>query len=174
MKKNLTCFQVSALVNFYIENKLNSRLREYVDIHLAKCPRCREKIQELKAIINKYNNTPRSEDNTGAKLDFETVNKISAYVDNELDTKDNIKIKKLTISNPTARQELENIYKFRKLINSAYQKTKNNTKFDYSKDIITRIQDGYDYSTTYFYKIAIIFAMLMISIIAGFIYLNFY
>ena len=172
MNKNLTCNQVAVLINFYIENKLNARLREYVDIHLAKCPRCKAKIQELKSVINKYNNIPR-QNNPESKFDYTLADKISAYADNELDTKDNIKIKKLTISNPTAKQELENIYKFKKIINSAYNRTKNNTKFDYSKSVITKLQDGFDYSTTYFYKLAIVFAMLLITIISGFIYLYF-
>ncbi len=172
MNKNLSCAQVAALINFYIENKLNDRVREYVDIHLSKCPHCKAKIQEMKALINKYNNTPR-QDKSMQKPDYKLVDNISAYADNELDSKENIKIKKLTISNPTARQELENIYKFKKVLNSAYNRTKNNSKFDYSKDVITRMQDGYDYSTTYFYKLAVVFAMLLITIISGFIYLYF-
>ena len=36
MNKDLTCQQVSALLNFYIENKLNPRLKEYINLHLEK------------------------------------------------------------------------------------------------------------------------------------------
>ena len=79
----------------------------------------------------------------------------------------------MTISNSKVRKELEDLYKFQKAIHTAYEKTKNDTKFDYSKDILTKIQDGYEYSTTYFYKIAAVFVVLMLGIIAGFIYLNF-
>ena len=43
MKKELTCNQVSALINFYLENKLNPKLKEYVDKHLEKCPNCKKK-----------------------------------------------------------------------------------------------------------------------------------
>ena len=32
MNKELTCQQVSALINFYIEDKLNPRLKEYVNL----------------------------------------------------------------------------------------------------------------------------------------------
>ena len=57
MNKDLTCNQVSALINFYLEGRLNQRLKEYVDVHLAKCPACRKKIEELQKILNKYKTT---------------------------------------------------------------------------------------------------------------------
>ena len=47
MNKELTCQQVSALMNFYIEGKLNPRLREYVNSHIAKCKICKKKIDDL-------------------------------------------------------------------------------------------------------------------------------
>ena len=94
-------------------------------------------------------------------------------MDNELNHNENIKIKKMAISNSKVRKELENLYKFQKAIHSAYEKTKNDTKFDYSKNVLTKIQDGYEYSTDYFYKIATLFVVLLLSIIGCFIYLNF-
>ena len=113
MNKDLSCNQVSALINFYIEGKLNPRLREYVNIHLTKCPKCRKKIEDLKRILNNYaelkkNITVQHKDES---LNREFLNNLSAYVDNELNEKENIKIKKMAISNPTARKELESIYK---------------------------------------------------------------
>ena len=56
MNKELTCNQVSALISFYIKGKLNPKLKEYVDLHLAKCPACRKKIDDLNKILNKFNN----------------------------------------------------------------------------------------------------------------------
>ena len=41
MQNELTCNQVIALMNFYVEDKLNSKLKEYVDEHLRNCPKCR-------------------------------------------------------------------------------------------------------------------------------------
>jgi hypothetical protein len=83
------------------------------------------------------------------------------------------RIKKMTISNSKVRKELETLYKFQKAIHSAYEKTKNDSKFDYSKDVMAKIQNGYEYTTGYFYKIAALFVVLMLGIIAGFTYLNF-
>ncbi len=174
MNKELTCNQVSALINFYLENKLNPRLKEYVDLHLAKCPTCKKKIEELRRILGKYKNinTQHREDNI-PNISPEFRNKLSAYVDNELNTNENIKIKKMTISNPIARKELENMYKFKQAIHSAYEKTKTDAKYDYSKTILTKIQDTNEYTTTYFYKLAGMFVILILAIISGFIYLYF-
>jgi len=172
MNKNLTCNQVSALINFYIEGKLNPRLREYVDIHIAKCPACRKKIKELQKIFQTYKVQANAQ-NSEPALHPEFISNLSAYVDNELNSSENIKIKKMTISNPSARKELETMYKFKQIMHSAYEKTKNNTKFDYSKSIISGLNNESEYSTTYFYKLAGIFVLLITAIIAGFIYLYF-
>ena len=175
MNKELSCQQVAALINFYIEDKLNPRLKEYVNLHIEKCPKCRKKIEELRKILSKYKKRKEQKinNNTTYNLPEESKLKLSEYIDNELNTDENIKIKKMTISNPNARKELETMYNFRNAIHSAYEKTKNDNKFDYSKAIISQIQDTKDYTTNYFYKLATIFVMLITAIIAGFIYLYF-
>ncbi len=174
MNKDLTCHQVSALINFYIEGKLNPRLREYIELHISKCPACKKKIEELKKILAKYSKTKNQvQTKETIPLTQETRNKLSAYIDNELDSYENIKIKKMAISNPTARQELESMYKFKKIIHTAYEKTKNDSKYDYSRNVLSKIQDNNEYTTTYFYKLAGIFVILISAIIVGFIYLYF-
>lgn len=175
MNKELTCNQVSALLNFYIEGKLNPRLREYVNLHLAKCPHCKKKVEELTAILNKYKTLKSNVETNSPKenVNIELLNNLSAYIDNELNSNENIKVKKITISNPTARKELETMYKFKKIVHSAYEKTKNDSKFDYSKNVISQIQKIPDYTTTYFYKLAAMFVIIMLSIIGGFVYLYF-
>lgn len=177
MNKELTCQQVSALLNFYIENKLNPRLKEYVNLHLEKCPKCKKKIEELRKIFSKYKQQKTLFETNNNDLEYklpeESKHSLSAYIDNELDPKENIKIKKMTISNPNARKELETMYNFRKLIHSAYEKTKSDNHFDYSKNIVAQMQDSKEYTTDYFYKIATVFVMLITAIIGGFIYLYF-
>lgn len=64
---------------------------------------------------------------------------LSAYVDNELSDEENIKVKKYIISNPQARQELEDLYKLRKVMQNSFEKTKQETKVDFSKFILRRI-----------------------------------
>ena len=46
MNKELTCNQVSALINFYLNGRLNPRLKQDFDNHLAKCITCRKKVEE--------------------------------------------------------------------------------------------------------------------------------
>lgn len=175
MNKELTCNQVSALISFYIKGKLNPKLKEYVDLHLAKCPACRKKIDDLNKILNKFNNntTEPEQPQEEETLSYEFRNRLSAYVDNELESHENIIMKKMTISNPTARKELESMYKFQKAMGSAYNKTKNDFKYDYSKDILHKLQDGREYTTTYFYKLMILFTVLVMAIVGGFLYLYF-
>ena len=172
MNKELTCNQVSALLNFYIEGKLNPRLRESVQRHISKCPTCKKKIEELQKILKVFKNVKNNKDEI-SKTSPEMFGRLSAYVDNELNFNENIKLKKLAISNPELRKELETMYRFKKIMQSAYEKTKNDTKFDYSKSVLTRMQDDAEYSTNYFYKLSIIFVLLLMVIIAGFIYLYF-
>ena len=177
MKKHLTCNQVASLINFYIEGKLNQTLKEYVDLHISECHSCREKITELKSLLIKYNALKEKHDKN-LKLDNKIAannfqKNLSAYVDNELNSDENIKIKKITISNPEARKELETMYQFKKILQASYQKTKNNYKFDFSKNIIAQISDEDYYSTTYFNKILIVFVTVLALIICGFAYLYF-
>lgn len=172
MNKELNCNQVSALINFYIEGKLNPRLKKYVDLHLTKCPNCKKKIQDLTRILNNFKDLRKDiTTDKNEELNKNFVRNLSAYIDNELNSNENIKIKKITISNPAARKELETMYKFKQLLHSSYEKTKNESKYDYAKDIMAKIQEFPDYTTTYFYKLACVFIAIIISIIGGFIYL---
>lgn len=167
MDINLNCNQVESLFNFYIEGKLAPSLYECVKKHIETCPKC------LKKFKNWQNSFPKMTQNIEIKrgVDREFHNNLSAYVDNELDTAENVKIKKIAISNPTARQELEAMYKYQKLLHSAYEKTKNNTKFDYSKNIMAIINESEVYTTSYFRNFIIVSSLIFIAIICGFIYL---
>lgn len=167
----LNCKQIESLINLYINNKLNSYIKTGIENHISKCPKCRKKIEQLQNVLLQYH---KSEENIVKKdNDIELVKNLSAYIDNELETTENIKIKKITILNPTARKKLESMYNYQKLLHSAYERTKNNTKFDYSKNIISVLNDSYNYTTNYFKNIMIMFLIIIISIICGFIYLYF-
>jgi hypothetical protein len=171
MKKELTCNQVTALLNFYIEGVLTQNLTKSVEIHLDKCPSCQKKFDELKKVLDECKHSTST--TTPNPVQPEIFKKLSAYMDNELNTNDNLKVKKIAISNPSARKELETLYKFKKLLHSSYEKTKNEGRFDYSGKILTEIKTGNEYSTTYFYKLATLFLILVAMIIGGFIYLYF-
>jgi len=171
MNKELTCNQVSALISFYIKGKLNQKLKEYVDFHLEKCPVCRKKINDLQNILHKFSKQIPDVKNHEDVISIDFRNRLSAYVDNELNLRENIRMKKLTVSNPNARKELESMYRFQKAMGAAYNKTKNDFKYDYSKNIMHKLQDGKDYTTTYFYKLTALFVLLLTAIVCGFFYL---
>lgn len=165
MKKKLNCEQISALIAFYLDGTLSPKLAKYVQEHIENCTQCQDRY--CKEIII---DTFVSDDinNSYITKQYEIFkDKLSEYVDNELDDTENIKMKKITISNPLARQDLEDIYSFKKLIHSAYEKTKNELKTDYSKNVINQLLQNKSYIS--FYKISALFFIMIASIVAGFI-----
>ncbi len=171
MNNQLTCEQVTALLNFYIEDTLSSKLKECVRRHLENCPECMEKFISMQNMMNKFIEIQNEEiENPYATKQYEDFkSNLSAYVDNELNNIDSIKIKKIAISNPLARQDLENIYTFKRLLHSSFEKTKNELKNDYSKTTICQFKhDNADEITnTSFYKLTAVFFMMLTFIAAG-------
>ena len=135
MTTELTCNQVLALMSFYVEDKINQKLKKYVDEHLKKCPKCREVYMQSKKIVNHILSLGDATDEKPyqSKQYEDFKQKLSAYVDNELDEAESYRIKKISISNPLARKDLENIYSFKKMLHESFDKTRNDFKTDYSK-----------------------------------------
>lgn len=169
MDKNFNCSQIEVLMSYFAQGKLAPSLIKYIENHINSCPECKKKFEKINN-RTQYGNTFY---NKKANNENILIGNLSAYIDNELETSENVKIKRMTISNPTARQKLESMYKFQKLIHSAYEKTKNDTKIDYSKNILAMINQQEDYTTTYFRNIIIMFLLLCIAIVCGFLYLYF-
>lgn len=173
MQYNLSCEQVTALLTFYAEEKLSTKLSQYVKEHLDNCPECRKKYIQLQNLLKRFNEIQNEEiENPYITKQYEDFKlNLSAYVDNELDDLENIKIKKIAISNPLARQDLEDIYTYKKLLHSSFEKTKNELKNDYSKNIISRMHHEYRHENNNdpFLKITIIFFAMIVCIVAGII-----
>lgn len=147
MTANLTCAQVSALLSFYIDNKLSSQLKQFVDAHLEVCPSCRAKLEALKSMVKSLKEVhekiatmepAQKESPSNTQYNNFKMN-LSAYVDNELSDSENIKVKKYIISNPKARQELEQMYTLKKALHNSFDKAKSDVKVDYSKFILKRL-----------------------------------
>lgn len=173
MHNQLTCEQVSALMNFYLEDKLSIKLSEFVRKHLESCPKCMEKYLQMKNMLTKFIDIETEElENPYINKQYEVFkSNLSAYIDNELDDTESIKIKKIVISNPLARQDLENIYTFKKLLHDSFEKTKNELKTDYSKSIINKLQQQLpdEQKIDPFTKLIAIFALMISCIVAGII-----
>lgn len=176
MQQQLTCEQVSALLTYYVENKLNEPLKKYLEYHLSICPECSEKLKKLKKLVNNYNEISKRinsddeiEENSYFNKQYEDFKlNLSAYIDNELTDEENIRIKKIAISNPIARKDLEDIYTFKKLLHSSFDKTKNDSKEDYSKNILNDIYSLHQNNKLDpFYMIMTIFSVIIAAIILG-------
>lgn len=148
MTVNLTCTQVSALLSFYIDDKLSVQLKQFVEAHLAVCPTCKAKLEALKAMVQSLKEV--HEKLAGIKAEKKEAPRenstcdelklnLSAYVDNELSDEENIKVKKYIISNPKARMEVESLYNLRKVMQNSFEKAKNEVRGDYSRFILKRI-----------------------------------
>jgi len=148
---SLTCAQMDVLITFYLEQGLSKALKKQVEEHLNTCPNCKAKFEIIKSMLNDLKTTldkeedkPELENNTVKKATSEHFrvfqNNLSAYIDNELNNEESIKIKKYTINNKVARKELEDSYNIRKLMNDSLKKTKTEAKQDYTKNILKKLE----------------------------------
>lgn len=177
-KKKLSCEQISALLSFYAEGTLNLLLKKLVKEHLENCPDC---MAEYVDMIEKCNNSAQPvksniEENYETKQYEEFRANLSAYVDNELSSEENLKVKKIAISNPLARKDLENIYKFKNLLYDSFAKTRDSLKADYSKIVSGSLQKELkmDYIITPFYRLSTLFLAMIIFIVLGFLFLLYF
>lgn len=178
MKNKITCKQIQAILPFYLKGRVNPALTEIIEEHLAICPHCKELY--LKA-FDEYNDfafidvEPDTEDEDNERFATKEYanfkKKLSAYLDSELEDNETIRIKKMTISNPLARKDLEDMYLFKRLLHSSFERTKENCKHDFSKLIVKKLDDQNFYQTDYFMKIGAILlfisAILSISFFTG-------
>lgn len=170
MTVNLTCTQVSALLSFYIDDKLSNQLKQFVEAHLEICPTCRAKLEALRSMVKSLKEVHEKlaaikpetkESTTTPEYDAFKVN-LSAYVDNELSDEENIKVKKYVISNAKARQDLESLYNLKKILRNSFERTKNEAKEDYSKFILKRIDIQEEiYGPDSFAKVVALFILIL-------------
>lgn len=177
MQQDLTCNQVGALLSFYIEDRLNDTLKSYVQHHLEVCPKCREKYLKLKNMVSgivkndDFYKNDYKEENPYMNKQYEDFKlNLSAYIDNELNDEENIRIKKIAISNPLARKDLEDMYSFKKILHSSFEKTKSDIKDDYSKAVLSHIyMNSEKRGVDPFIKIMTAFVLLFACVILGLI-----
>lgn len=169
MTVNLTCTQVSALLSFYIDDKLSNQLKQFVEAHLETCPTCRAKLEALRSMVKSLKEVheklaaikAESKEISDPQYDAFKEN-LSAYVDNELDDEENIKVKKYIISNAKARQDLENLYNLKKVLHNSFDRAKNEAKEDYSKYILKRIDIQEEiYGPDSFAKVVALFILIL-------------
>lgn len=147
----LTCAQMDVLISFYIEGDLSSALKAQVEEHMQSCATCRAKFDIIKSMLVELKNSLELESNHDTKenlLNTESSSShyklfktnLSAYIDNELSSDESIKIKKFTINNTKARQDLEDSYNIRKLMNNSFKKTKSEARQDFSRSVLRQLE----------------------------------
>lgn len=176
MSAELTCGQINGLLAFYIDDKLTENLKELVSKHLNICPACKEKFEALKSMILSLRDAYATISAVGAerkqhmfesKQYQEFQNNLSAYVDNELSDMDNLKLKRYAISNPLARQDLDEMYHLERILANSFSKTKRSFRQDYAKEILKDLDlNEQIYSNGAFFKIAGIFMLIFVASIA--------
>lgn len=177
MQNSLNCNQVVTLLTFYIENKLDMNLSKCVQEHLNKCPQCKEKYLKLRRILENFSEIKSKISEEESDIEqynnkqYQTFkDNLSAYIDHELSDNENIKIKKIAISNPLARKDLEEFYAFKQLLNSSFNRTKNELKYDFSKKTMEKMnKPEIKEEINPFYKLAGIFTIIMLFMIIGLI-----
>lgn len=141
---------MDVLLSFYIEGELSSALKVQVEEHMKSCATCRAKFDIIKTMISDLKNSlddnkkTTKDENMEASLSSPQYkafkNDLSAYIDNELSSDENIKIKKFTINNAIARKDLEDSYNIRKLMSESFKKTKAEARQDYSKNVLRQME----------------------------------
>lgn len=149
----LTCAQMDVLISFYIEGDLSPALKSQVEEHIKSCASCRAKYDIIKSMLSDLKNSFDISDESSSRDSYYNYNtkitsqqyrlfkdNLSAYIDNELPNDENIKIKKFAINNQKARQELEDSYNIRKLMNDSFRKVKAEARHDFSKNVLKQLE----------------------------------
>ena len=105
--KNTDCQNFEKMLPLMIKSKLN--LKDYIFFkqHLNKCENCKKKYEFIKRIFEDFKNIDSSKSSNMTIPFFKysineykkTEDDISAYIDNELGAKENLKVKKMLIGN---------------------------------------------------------------------------
>ena len=169
----ITCTQMDVLISFYIEGDLSKVLKGKVEEHLKNCPTCRAKFEIINSLLKDLKESVENEQEEALSTIQNSQyrlfqNNLSAYVDNELPPEENIKIKKFTINNKKARKELENTYNIRKLMNHSFQKTKSESRQDFSKNVMKQLDMSSEASLGFhpLLKVAIAFVLTVLLLSA--------
>lgn len=174
---DMTCEQFETLMQFYVNNDLTEEIKQKFETHMLKCKSCREKYNTFKKIIldlrESYKTFSNSKVNYKSLSSTETLlnSNISAYIDNELDIEDNIKIKKLLINNSEIRGKIEKIYNLKSLLKESFDKSQ--PMQDFSQSLINKIypQKQYSFNKNILYPLisfivlSIIWIIMLISTI---------
>ncbi len=179
MNKKMTCRQVQTILPFYIQGKVNAKISAMIEEHLEECSVCKKLY--IRA-LEEYNHFPSEEIRTPAtNIKSENFDKtlfmtksyadfkknLSAYFDSELNDEEQFRIKKITISNPLARMDLETMYRIKQILHKSFEKTKNSFKKDFSKSVIKKISQEDTCSSDKMFKYSAVIFIIAAALTIG-------
>ena len=169
MNKKMTCKQVQAILPFYLKGRVNPTVSGMIEEHLQSCPTCKEiyikAFEQEDAEFDFVDSLINSQNDDEQYVTKEYANfrkKLSAYLDSELEDSENIKIKKMTVTNPLARKDLQNMYNFKRLLHSSFDRTKENCHYDFSKNIIRLLNKENPQKVDNFFRAGIFFMIISV------------
>ena len=152
----LTCAQMDILISFYIEGELSSCLKKQVGEHLQKCSVCAAKYDIVKSMVKGVKEglsepvlSPVADNFTNSHEYNRFKTNLSAYIDNELGSDENIKMKKFAINNKTAWKDLQDSYNLRRVMGDSYRKSKAEAKQDFCKSVMKQLVFDEDRATRF-------------------------
>lgn len=166
----ITCSQFEELFSFYLNGELKDTLKNSFEEHLNTCPHCHMKYKLLRTIITDireaYNKFITDENKVETEpvesSEYVTGTELSAYIDNELSEENSVKIRRNIIAKPKVREKIEKLYKLRKIMSDSFTEHKNKMKTDFSKNIISELDENILKKNAYIHCVGFILFVTMI------------
>ena len=158
MTDKTVCRKISAMLSLYIDNKVSSQQRVFIEDHLANCPECYKKYLYLKSMIKDLKASYKHILDLAVKKQQHKMflirehenfrNNVSAYVDNELEPKECYEFRKYLMKSKNAQNELKDIYLIQKRMRKIFEETKNSASLNISKSVVSSLRNPQNCSQT--------------------------
>ncbi len=143
----MACSQVTALLSYYIDGKVSAQITYFIEQHLKRCRACRERYEVLLKAIKDIREVKTQIDSIEPKTcvpvsaySASFKEKMSAYLDNELSDEECLRFRRYAIANPPVRDELDGLFKVKNAMNTSFERTKNDLKEDFTKNVINEVK----------------------------------
>ena len=142
------CKKISSMLSLYIDNRVTSQERIFIEEHLSVCENCYKKYVYLKSLIKDLKDSYKSILELSKRKQQQKIFRIREhekfldslypYIDNELDVQECIDFRNYLVKSPSAQRQLKNVYVLQKELRSAFD----NTQQHFSKDLSPRVIDA--------------------------------
>ena len=134
MKDKAVCRKVTSMLSLYIDDKVTLQEKSFIEEHLAACDECHQKYLYLKSLIKNLKDSYKQVLELAVKKQKQVtfnikehekfLNRISPYVDNELDSKECFDFRKYLMKSKSAQKELKKLYTLQKKLKNSFNETK--------------------------------------------------